>query len=529
VARRLSSSVKVGIITLLLVAGGYAVWKTIGQTPSGASECEMWANFSDASGLPLGSKVVIAGLPVGEIADLQIDGRYARITMRVRDDMQLYDNAIAFKKSSSLLGSYYVEIDPGTAESVDARGQKRPNAPLKCGSQVLHVVEATSMDQLLRRVEETLPKVDSVLLSVRDLSEDVRSLVNGPLASMMARLDRLVQDQSDTVARSLENIESITKDVRAATQGAGAKVQNLLDNLEDASADAKAGVADARTLIKSAQSEVEQTGSKLREKLDSLDRVIDPTSEVMQKVNDPDKGTLGRLVGDTTIADNIEDITEDAKGFLGTLFGMQTYVGLRSEYNINAGDFRHYIAIELHTRPDKFYYIELEKGPRGRFPDISLVPDGMGGLQQSFVIEDKIRFTFQFAKRLDWLTRRFGLKESTGGVGADADLPLPWFDNSLKLSVDAFEAAWAGTPRLKLTAAYQMFGYLYILGGVDDVLIEPTQIPVTQNGLPDDVPSQLSEFHYGRDVFFGAMLKFNDLDLAALLTVGGALVTGAVQ
>jgi len=381
----------------------------------------------------------------------------------------------------------------------------------------------------VRRVEESLPKVDSVLLSVRDLSEDVRSLVNGPLASTMSRIDKLVQDESDTVSsilqrtdRTIARIEEITKDIRGATAGADVKVQRILDNVDKAT-------ADARELVASAKSEVEKTGATLRERIERIDKVIDPAGEVAQKINDPDKGTLGRLVGDTTIADNIEDITEDAKGFLGTLFGMQTYVGLRSELNVRSRSFRHYLSVELHTRPDKFYYIELEKGPRGRFPDISLVPDGMGGFQQSLVIEDKINFTFQFAKRLDWLTLRFGLKESTGGVGADADLPLPWFDNQLKLSVDVFDAAWAGTPRVKLAAAYQMFGYLYILGGVDDLLIEPTTIPVTQNGLPDEVPSQLSEFHYGRDVFFGAMLKFNDLDLAALLTVGGALVTGAVE
>src|SRR5689334_21625373 len=199
----------------------------------------MWANFSDASGLPLGSKVVIAGLPVGEIDDLAIDGRYARITMRMRDDMKLYENAIAFKKSSSLLGSYYIELDPGTAEVVDARGQKKPMAPLQCGSQILHVVEATSVDQLLRRVEESLPKVDSVLLSVRDLSEDVRSLVNGPLASMMSRLDRLVQDQSDTVARSLENIEAITKDIRSIASSAEPKVNRILENADEISKNLK--------------------------------------------------------------------------------------------------------------------------------------------------------------------------------------------------------------------------------------------------------------------------------------------------
>lgn len=524
--RRLSGAVKVGILFLLLVVGGYLVWKTIGVTPSGASECSYWARFSDASGLPMGSRVVVAGLPVGEISNLSIDGRYARITMQVRDDVKIYDNAIAFKKSSSLLGSYYIEIDPGTPETVDARGQKRVNPPLPCGSQIRHVVEAVSIDALVRRVEESLPKVDSVLLSVRDLSEDVRSLVNGPLASMLSRLDRLVQDESDTVAsilqrtdRTIARIEDITRDIRGATQGADVKVQRILDNIDKAS-------GDARELIKTAQSEVEKTGTTLRERIERLDTVINPASEVMQKVNDPDKGTLGRLVGDTTIADNIEDITEDAKGFLGTLFGMQTYVGLRSEYNFGAGDFRHYIAVELHTRPDKFYYIELEKGPRGRYPDIALTPSPAGdSLDQSFVIEDKIRFTFQFAKKWNWLTFRFGLKESTGGVGVDAE----WFDNKLKISADVFEAAWAGVPRLKVTAAYEFFGFLYVLGGVDDALISPTEIPVNPALSVEEVPVQLREFHYGRDYFLGAMLRFNDLDLAALLTVGGAAVAGAVN
>src|SRR5262245_48131712 len=224
--KRLSGAVKVGILFTLLVGGAYAVWQTIGQTPSGASKFELWARFADASGLPKGSRVVIAGLPVGEISDMAIDGRYARITMRLRDDVPVYENAIVVKKSSSLLGDYFVEIDPGTPESVDALGQKRPNRKLESGDQILHVVEATSVDQLVRRMEESLPKVDSVLLSVRDLSEDLRSLVNGPLASIMGRVDNLVQDESGTVSsilartdRSLARIEAIAGDIRSATEG----------------------------------------------------------------------------------------------------------------------------------------------------------------------------------------------------------------------------------------------------------------------------------------------------------------------
>ncbi|MBT8495830.1 MAG: hypothetical protein KJO07_22495, partial [Deltaproteobacteria bacterium] len=293
----------------------------------------------------------------------------------------------------------------------------------------------------------------------------------------------------------------------------------ILANLDKAS-------AEAETLMKSARKEVEDTGAKVREKLDLVDEVIGRTNSVVRKV-DENKGTLGRLVNDTTLADNLEDITDDAKGFLDTLFGLESYVGLRSEYNIFAGDFRHYMTVELVTRPDKFYYIELEKGPRGDYPEVSLEFDPtLGRYVRRVKIEDKLRFTFQFAKRIDWLTLRWGLKESTGGVGADVNLKDPWFDSNLRISVDVFDATFDQLPRLKIAAAYELFGYLYILGGVDEALNTPETFPIEPfpNGL--DEPVQFDTFRFGRDYFFGAMLRFNDADLTSLLTVGGAALLG---
>ena len=141
------------------------------------------------------------------------------------------------------------------------------------------------------------------------------------------------------------------------------------------------------------------------------------------------------------------------------------------------------------------------------------------------VIEDKIRFTFQFAKRFSWLTLRYGLKESTGGIGADAD--LKWFDRDLRLSVDAFDASFDTYPRVKLTAAFELFRHLYVLGGVDELLNSPRRLDIVTGNTP--VPIQFDSFRYGRDYFFGGMLRFNDEDLAALLTVGGSALSGATK
>lgn len=522
--RHLSAGVKVGVLVLLLAGGAYAVWKSIGTSPSGSDNYSLWAKFRDASGMPVGSHVVIAGLPVGEISQLGIEGRYARVTIRVRDDVQVWNNAVAMKKSASLLGSYYLEIDPGSPTSVTATGEIVENQLLEDGDQISSVVEATSPAELMRRLEQSLPNVDAVLLSVRDLSNDLRRLVNGPIASVASRVDQLVQEEAETVERILERtdrslarIEIITASIRDATTGADSEMQKILSNLEQAT-------AEARELMTSARTEVETTGDKVREKLDMVDQLLASSTSVAQKVDD-DEGTLGRLVNDPTIADNVEEITDGAREFLGGLFGMQTYVGLRSEYNVFSELGRFYVSVELRTRPDKFYLIELSRSPRGDYPETTLTYDplvngGMGGYVRRVLIEDKYRFTFQFGKRIGDFSLRYGLKDSTGGVGADWQPRA--LDHRLKISADVFDATFNTLPRLKVAAAYEFYRHLYILGGIDDALNTPVELPIEPwpGGAPE-VPVQFETFRYGRDYFLGAMIYFNDRDLASLLYIGG--------
>jgi len=540
--KSVSAGVRVAVLFLLLAIAGYLVWKNLGQNPAGKDNYTLFAKFRDASGLPKGTKVVIAGLPKGEVVGLEIEGRYAKVTFKLDDEITVWTSAVIIKKARSLLGDNYLEIDPGEEVKQAPDGTRQtftqlgPPCPTygdadsrksEACRQIVNVVEATTPDQLLHRIEQTLPNVDRVLESVRDLSEDVRRIVNGPMQSVATRVDGLVQREAGTVSdiieradRSMVRIEQITADLRSITRGADPRIDHILKNLDDASAEAK-------DLVTTAKGELTQTGDKLREKLDKLDGVIGNTESITRKI-DEDKGTLGRLVNDPTIADNVEQITEDAKGFLGTLFGLKAYVGLRSEYNVGSGLLRHYVSVELHTRPDKFYLIELEKGPRGDYPEVTLTFDPTVDPNhwiRKTVIEDKIRFTFQFAKRFSWLTLRYGLKESTGGVGADVD--LQWFERDLRLSADVFDASFDQYPRVKLAAAYEVFRHIYVLGGVDELLNKPATIEPIKG--TSDVPIQFDSFRYGRDYFFGGMLRFNDEDLSALLSVGGSALGSAAR
>jgi phospholipid/cholesterol/gamma-HCH transport system substrate-binding protein len=73
------------------------------------------ARFSSASGLREGSPVEIDGIEVGRVARMTLDQekQLALITMKIRNDVKVYDDASAAIKTAGLIGDKFVKIDPG--------------------------------------------------------------------------------------------------------------------------------------------------------------------------------------------------------------------------------------------------------------------------------------------------------------------------------------------------------------------------------------------------------------------------------
>lgn len=522
--KHISQGVKVGMLVLFVTIAGYKMWKTISER-DGSGGYLLWARFRDATGLAGKSRVVIAGLTVGEIESRRLEGRFARVNIRMRNGTEIWSNAAIFKKSSSLLGEFYLEVDPGSPETVREDGGVDKNRLLTSGEEIKRVVEAATPDELMRRMTEVIPHVDDVITEVRGLTADVRKVVAGPVTRIAENLDKTVDDNQEILHgimlkadRVLASIEGIAADVRHVTGGSTDKVGRILENVEAVTAEVKLLVADTHK-------EVNLTGDAVRNKLHNIDAALDnlnktfaSSASVAEKI-DSDQGTLGRLVNDPTIADNVEEITTSAQGFVQTVFNLQTIVGLRTEYSFATSLFRSYAAIEFQTRHDKFYLVELVADPRGSLSsEIVVDSDEPGQVTRTQTFSDDFRFSFQFGKRFDWLSLRMGLKESTGGVGVDADL----FDNRLHLATDVFDASFDKYPRLKFLAAFEFFKYLYVLAGIDDVLNTPAEPEIAGGNVTGRATRK---YKFGRDLFGGVMLRFNDQDLAALLTVGGSALS----
>ncbi|HEY8038689.1 MAG TPA: MCE family protein, partial [Polyangiaceae bacterium] len=104
-------------------------------------------------------------------------------------------------------------------------------------------------------------------------------------------------------------------------------------------------------------------------------------------------------------------------------------------------------------------------------------------------------FSLQFARRLGPFTGRFGIKESTGGIGLDLHL----LQDRFEVVNDLFGFSEEVQPRYRVYISYEFLKRLWIYGGVDRIFL----------------PS-------ARDYFLGLQLRFTDDDLKTILPFSGS-------
>jgi len=501
-------------IALAVVAGG-ALWiySKIPSTHVGKG-FTTFAFFRDASRLAKGSPVRIAGVKVGDVTSLVVRGQLARVDMLLDDQVSIPTDSFVTKRAESAFGDNYLEILPGEATTY-----------LKDKDELEHVIEGTSTDALLRGMARTMPKVDQALDRLQAGVTGSRRWVNDKLGDGVASMAHWIDDDSHLASPLRKADDAIARIEDGATSAEG-KLANAtpdliarLDRYDQKIRDARKGIADFKARLGEGMQDV-------RDGLDGADQQIDDYTALMDAINegkgDDWKGTLGRLVNDPTLANDIEDATQSLASGTDGLLRLHSFIGVRGEYALFASHPRAYATAEIRARNDKYYVIEFETGPQGALAVDTLSDSpNTGAFTRTTTVDDSPRFTFQYGKQYGRLGLRGGLKESTLGIGAD----LLFFQGRLKISTDVF-GSFTSTPRLKVAGAVQVFRDLYIVGGIDDALNSAHYIDVELGDT--SVPHRFQTFRYGRDYFLGGSLQFTDEDLAVLVRVYGAMLVGLI-
>jgi phospholipid/cholesterol/gamma-HCH transport system substrate-binding protein len=92
----------------------------------GPGTYQVSANFGSISGLREGAVVEIAGVPVGEVSDINLDQEYyeAEVFMSIREGVKISEDSIASIRTAGIIGDRYVSISPGGALDFLSAGGK---------------------------------------------------------------------------------------------------------------------------------------------------------------------------------------------------------------------------------------------------------------------------------------------------------------------------------------------------------------------------------------------------------------------
>lgn len=496
-------------VGLLVIAAAAALFAFLSWVKKGGiakkQALSVHAYFKDASGLGKKSRVQIAGIPVGEIDAITLEGNRARVDMKIRRDVGLHVDAAIRKRSESLLGDYMLDLFPGS--------EVEPLMP--DGGEITHVYDQQGMDAMMESAQKIASDVQAITSTLRRVlasehGEQSLQTVMDNLVSVSNQLDDTLRRSSDQLDGILRNVGRVSNELAGMTSGESQSVREIIANVDSATRDIKDVMGQVKSLVGENQGEMKQGVSSIKDSMAKLDRTLANLEEVTSKIREG-KGTVGELISDERLGEKLADTVSDLSDFSNRLTGLKLEASIRSEYLINQAAARDVVGFRIFPKPDKYYLLELVDDPRGEVSEtiVQNNPPAVGqpATQIQRTTRETLTFTAEFAKRYYFLTLRLGLFQSTGGVGADLD----FFNDHLELKFDAynFSVTQLVLPRLRATVRVKAFDHLYATAGMDDILNNPVR---------DSFTNRLIS---GRDFFAGAGVYFTDDDLKSLLVITG--------
>lgn len=286
---KINNETKIGLLAivcvgLLVVGFSFLKGKNLFK-----KETHLYARYQDVQGLNKSNPVVINGLRVGRIENL--DGgknmKNILVTITLEKDINIPKNSLAVI-NPNLLGSPSMEIQLGNGVNY-----------LKSGDTLLTTLSGGAFDEALKLINPVLYEVrnavtslDSVLhivtgvfdpttkTNIKDVVANLNN-VTSSFAISARSLQEMLDVQKGALSQSLQNVNTFTSNLNSNS----GKFNDIVENARTASA--------------------KFASIDLNKSLDSLNVAINKFKEGAEKINSKD-GSLGLLLNDKALYNNLE-------------------------------------------------------------------------------------------------------------------------------------------------------------------------------------------------------------------------------
>jgi phospholipid/cholesterol/gamma-HCH transport system substrate-binding protein len=197
--------IRTGFIGVVLAALVILVGLNPERLSSWATAIRYQAQFSDAGGLTVGNDVTIAGIKVGSVSNVSLQGRNAVVTFALDATVSLGSDTTAHVRTGTLLGERVLTLESkgnGTMHPTDVIPVSRTSSPYSLTEAVSELTTNTagtdtgSLNQSLDTLSSTLDQLAPEL---------------GPTFDGLTRLSQAINERDDTLGDLFENGADVTR------------------------------------------------------------------------------------------------------------------------------------------------------------------------------------------------------------------------------------------------------------------------------------------------------------------------------
>nr|WP_296765071.1 MlaD family protein [Rhodococcus sp. (in: high G+C Gram-positive bacteria)] len=233
------------IFMVLAIAVTTLIWTTLGRSVAGDTDTYS-ALFEDASGLQSGDDVRIAGVRVGKVEDVSLDGNTARARFVLERGQTVYENTLISIKYQNLIGQRYLALDttggatgsvrPGTTIGTDHTEPSFDVSALLNGFQPLFsVLDPQQVNSLSESIVATLQgdgvSISALIVQSTSLAaqfadkDEILGLIVTNLGGVLAE----VADRGGETASIIESTQKLMTDLNAQAEPMTTAVRTLAD------------------------------------------------------------------------------------------------------------------------------------------------------------------------------------------------------------------------------------------------------------------------------------------------------------
>ncbi|MDX6738283.1 MCE family protein [Actinocorallia sp. A-T 12471] len=193
-----------GAVALAGIATGIALALNLDSLPVIGGGTTYHAHFAEAAGLKEGEEVRVAGVKVGKVTGLDLEGDHVRVDFKVDKDLHVGDASELEIKIKTLLGAHYLALDPR------GRAKQRPAKAIPISRTTVPYEVVPALSDLTRNVEEI--DTDQLAKSFDTLSETFENSPEEIKASLrgLRRISETISSRDDELSELIDRAKDVT-------------------------------------------------------------------------------------------------------------------------------------------------------------------------------------------------------------------------------------------------------------------------------------------------------------------------------